>query len=61
MHTLIGFLKQFMRDWLVKEGLKGREDVEMPEAIVNETASKYREAFEKLSGQKWNDALEQGA
>lgn len=50
-----------MRDWLVKEGLKGREDVEMPEAIVNETASKYREAFEKLSGQKWNDALEQGA
>lgn len=33
----------------------------MPEGIVNETASKYQEAFEKLSGQKWSDALRLGA
>ncbi|GAB7353568.1 hypothetical protein MBLNU459_g3997t1 [Dothideomycetes sp. NU459] len=55
------FDKQYLRDWLVKEGLKGKEDVEMPEAIVKETASKYQEAFEKLSGKKWEDALKASA
>lgn len=29
----------------------------MPEDVVKETASKYQEAFEKLTGQKWEDAV----
>jgi phosphoribosylaminoimidazole-succinocarboxamide synthase len=29
----------------------------MPEEVVNKTAEKYREAFEKLTGQKWVDAV----
>ncbi|KAF2150458.1 putative phosphoribosylaminoimidazole-succinocarboxamide synthase [Myriangium duriaei CBS 260.36] len=49
--------KQFLRDWLTREGLKGKEGVEMPAEIVEKTASKYREAFEKLTGQKWEKAL----
>ena len=49
--------KQFLRDWLTSEGLKGRQGVIMPQEIVNKTAEKYREAFEKLTGQKWADAI----
>jgi phosphoribosylaminoimidazole-succinocarboxamide synthase len=49
--------KQFLRDWLTSEGLKGKQGVKMPQEIVNKTAEKYREAFEKLTGQKWVDAI----
>lgn len=49
--------KQFLRDWLTREGLKGKEGVEMPDDIMEKTASKYREAFEKLTGTTWKDAL----
>jgi phosphoribosylaminoimidazole-succinocarboxamide synthase len=51
------FDKQYLRNWLVKEGLKGEEGVRMPEDVVKETAKKYREAFEKLTGGSWEDAL----
>jgi phosphoribosylaminoimidazole-succinocarboxamide synthase len=50
--------KQYLRDWLTKEGLKGKQGVRMPEEVVRETAEKYREAFEMLTGRKWSDALE---
>lgn len=43
------FDKQFLRDWLVREGLKGKDGVEMPEDVVKETVKKYQEAFEKLT------------
>ncbi|KAG8624409.1 hypothetical protein KVT40_007476 [Elsinoe batatas] len=49
--------KQYLRDWLTKEGLKGKEGVEMPPEVVKQTASKYREAFEKLTGRGWEEAL----
>ncbi|KAG9230031.1 phosphoribosylaminoimidazole-succinocarboxamide synthase [Amylocarpus encephaloides] len=52
------FDKQYLRDWLVREGLKGKEGVSMPEAVVKETAEKYREAFEKLTGSRLEDVLE---
>ena len=51
------FDKQFLRDWLVGEGLKGKDGVKMPEEVVKETARKYREAYEGLTGDKWEDAL----
>jgi phosphoribosylaminoimidazole-succinocarboxamide synthase len=47
-------LQQYLRDWLTKEGLKGKEDVKMSEQVVEETASKYREAYEKLTGERWS-------
>jgi phosphoribosylaminoimidazole-succinocarboxamide synthase len=44
------FDKQFLRDWLVQEGLKGKEGVRMTEEIAKKTAEKYREAWEKITG-----------
>ncbi|KAM0696611.1 hypothetical protein Q7P36_003860 [Cladosporium allicinum] len=43
--------KQFLRDWLTNSGLKGKDGVGMPEEVAAETASKYREAFTKITGQ----------
>jgi phosphoribosylaminoimidazole-succinocarboxamide synthase len=48
--------KQYLRNWLTKEGLKGKQGVRMPDEVVEGTASKYREAFEKLTGSKWTSA-----
>ncbi|ENI09808.1 hypothetical protein COCC4DRAFT_19326 [Bipolaris maydis ATCC 48331] len=44
------FDKQFLRDWLTSNGLKGKEGVEVPADVVEKTAAKYREAYEKLTG-----------
>ena len=47
------FDKQYLRDWLVREGLKGKEDTFMSQEVVEKTAQKYQEAFEILVGKKW--------
>ncbi|KAI4732753.1 phosphoribosylaminoimidazole-succinocarboxamidesynthase [Aureobasidium sp. EXF-12298] len=52
---------QYLRDWLTKEGLKGKDGVEMTDAVVKETAKKYREAFEMLTGQKWDEVVKSSA
>ncbi|KAJ5118609.1 hypothetical protein N7448_010316 [Penicillium atrosanguineum] len=44
------FDKQILRDWLVKEGLKGKEGVRMSDEIAQKTAEKYKEAWEKITG-----------
>ncbi|KAF1830168.1 phosphoribosylaminoimidazole-succinocarboxamide synthase [Decorospora gaudefroyi] len=44
------FDKQFLRDWLKSNGLKGKEGVKVPDDVVDKTAAKYREACEKLTG-----------
>ncbi|KNG47431.1 phosphoribosylaminoimidazole-succinocarboxamide synthase [Stemphylium lycopersici] len=44
------FDKQFLRDWLTSNGLKGKEGIEVPADVVEKTAAKYREACEKLTG-----------
>jgi phosphoribosylaminoimidazole-succinocarboxamide synthase len=51
------FDKQYLRDWLTREGLKGKKGVRMPEDVVEMTARKYREAFEGLTGRRWVDAV----
>ncbi|KAF1958741.1 SAICAR synthetase [Byssothecium circinans] len=50
------FDKQFLRDWLVAEGLKGKSDVVVADEIVKRTAIKYREAYEMLTGEKFQDS-----
>ena len=50
------FDKQYLRNWLTREGLKGTPGAEMPEEVVNETRAKYMEAFEKLTAKKWQEA-----
>jgi phosphoribosylaminoimidazole-succinocarboxamide synthase len=44
------FDKQFLRDWLVKEGLKGKPGVRMSDEIAHKTSEKYREAWERITG-----------
>jgi phosphoribosylaminoimidazole-succinocarboxamide synthase len=44
------FDKQFLRDWLAKEALKGKPGVRMPEEIVKETAERYQEAWKRITG-----------
>ncbi len=53
--------KQFLRDWLTRNGLKGQRGVQMPQEVVDGTARRYQEAFEKLTDFKWTDALSMGA
>ncbi|MDR5671037.1 phosphoribosylaminoimidazolesuccinocarboxamide synthase, partial [Burkholderia cenocepacia] len=47
--------KQFLRDWLTSNGVAGKDGVAMPEDIVTETKSKYVEAYENLTGDKWQE------
>ncbi|PNY27074.1 Uncharacterized protein TCAP_03018 [Tolypocladium capitatum] len=42
--------KQYVRDYLTSSGLKGKPNVELPEAVVIETAKKYQDVFERLTG-----------
>lgn len=41
--------KQPLRDWLVGQGLKGKEDVEMTVEVVQGTRKRYEEAFRSLT------------
>lgn len=51
------FDKQYLRNWLTTEGLKGKNGVKMPESVVEGTKGKYVEAFERLTGKKYEDVL----
>ncbi|KAL8814150.1 MAG: hypothetical protein Q9223_006609 [Gallowayella weberi] len=51
------FDKQFLRDWLTGEGLNGKEGVEVPGEVVRKTEGMYREAFERLTGRRWEEVL----
>ncbi|ODV90355.1 hypothetical protein CANCADRAFT_105199 [Tortispora caseinolytica NRRL Y-17796] len=46
--------KQFLRNWLTEQGLKGQPGVSMPQEIVDQTAARYIEAYETLTGAKWS-------
>ena len=50
------FDKQFLRDWLTAQGLKGKDGVVVPDGVVKQTAAKYREAYEILTGETWKGA-----
>lgn len=43
--------KQPLRDWLIREGLKGKQGVEMPADVVEMTRTKYEEACKVLTGE----------
>lgn len=51
------FDKQFLRNWLTREGLKGKEGVAMPEDVVESTRKRYEEAFVKLTGRTVEQAM----
>ncbi|KAI5300262.1 hypothetical protein KEM56_002604 [Ascosphaera pollenicola] len=47
------FDKQYLRDWLVKSGLKGVPGTSMTQEVVEKTREKYVEAYEKITGLKF--------
>ncbi|EXJ81835.1 phosphoribosylaminoimidazole-succinocarboxamide synthase [Capronia coronata CBS 617.96] len=53
------FDKQFLRDWLTKNGLKGQDDVTMPPDVVEATRAKYMEAFKILTGKTLDQTLQE--
>ncbi|KAG5971765.1 hypothetical protein E4U55_001090 [Claviceps digitariae] len=50
------FDKQYVRNWLIKQGLKAREGVAIPDDIVQATSEKYKDAFYKLTGETFETA-----
>ncbi|OAP55825.1 phosphoribosylaminoimidazolesuccinocarboxamide synthase [Fonsecaea erecta] len=51
------FDKQPLRDWLTDNGLKNKQDVEMPEDVVEATHARYLEAFKILTGKSLQETL----
>lgn len=45
--------KQFLRNWLTANGLNGKDGVKMDDDIVLRSREKYIEAYESLTGEKW--------
>lgn len=54
------FDKQYIRNWLVREGLKGKEGVEIPADIAAKTEEKYKEVFHRLTGKTFDEAASKG-
>ncbi|KAL8677631.1 MAG: hypothetical protein Q9186_005966 [Xanthomendoza sp. 1 TL-2023] len=52
-----GLDKQFLRDWLSKEGVAGREGVVVPEEVVRRTEEMYKGAFERLVGRRFEEVV----
>jgi tyrosyl-tRNA synthetase len=44
------FDKQYLRDWLIQEGLRNKEGVALPEQVVRGTKEKYEEARDRVMG-----------
>ncbi|TGJ84202.1 hypothetical protein E0Z10_g4556 [Xylaria hypoxylon] len=51
------FDKQYLRDWLTGQGLKGKEGVSMTTDVQAQTSAKYLEAFHRLTGETLDQAL----
>ena len=48
------FDKQHIRDWLIRGNKKGKDGVAIPDRVKEETSKKYVEAYEKLTGEKFD-------
>lgn len=48
--------KQYVRNWLLQNNLKGKEDVELPEEVCRLTEERYKEVFRMLTGTNFTDA-----
>ena len=57
--SLPSFDKQYVRDWLAEESEWDRETTppELPAEVVEATRARYIEAYERLTGQRFQDPL----
>lgn len=51
------FDKQLIRNWLIGEGLQGKDAVEIPEDVCRATEERYKDAFLKLTGKPFEQAM----
>lgn len=51
------FDKQIIRNWLTREGLKGKQGVSLPEEVKQATLDRYKEVFQRLTGKTLEEAL----
>ena len=52
------FDKQYVRDWLDQSGWDHEPPApELPPAVVGQTAARYREAYERITGEPFDDYL----
>jgi phosphoribosylaminoimidazole-succinocarboxamide synthase len=57
-HAQPSFDKQFVRDWLIDSGWdRTPPGPELPDAVVTGTRSRYVDAFERLTGTRFDDYL----
>ena len=50
------FDKQYVRDWLDASGWNHEPPApELPDDVVEQTAARYREAYERITGEPWKD------
>ncbi|MGH2651916.1 MAG: phosphoribosylaminoimidazolesuccinocarboxamide synthase, partial [Actinomycetota bacterium] len=53
------FDKQYVRDWLDDSGWDHEPPApELPPAVIDQTAAKYREAYERITGEAFDAYLE---
>ena len=48
------FDKQFVRDYLIQNGLQGKSKVVLPENIINRTFEKYVDCYERITNNKFD-------
>lgn len=51
------FDKQIIRNWLTKEGLKGKQGVSLPEEVRQATLGRYKDVFQRLTGKTLEETL----
>lgn len=48
--------KEYLRDWLTRNGYRGKPGVEVPAEVAANTGRKYIEAYELLTGTVWSES-----
>ena len=46
------FDKQYLRDWLTNNGYKGSAPKHLPQEVIDETRSKYLDAYRRITGEE---------
>ena len=49
------FDKQYLRDWIKQSGYDPESGTPIPEDIIQTTVSKYKEAYERITGKKFQE------
>jgi len=52
--------KQYVRDWLTDNGLRGQA-VELPDEVVEQTRARYVDAYERLTGSSFDSYLREAS